>query len=292
MAELAFTSTLPIKAKSSSTFRKPLSIAPFIRRAKHITRAALPSNQVSSNQWDQHDNKDSKLDQQLKIACSYPSRQRHTHIFFQSFTRKPFAAAANRFLNTIRTRQVSPRLLWLLCAVPDPYFGSLRGEPHPPRCIAVTPLTDDYDGADIRRWVSALDRVGPALTPMDSHFVDWAVCHTTLASNFDSPPMQQDWYVAVEILNANWSDAKTVPQMRSLLIQHSEDVVDAGYASSFQVFQSVDSPTCFKTMEVYSSLDNLQKCLQNLDEPFATDMLKCRAAVNRVRQLNQCIGYL
>lgn len=149
-----------------------------------------------------------------------------------------------------------------------------------------------HGGEDVKRWVGALDRIGTAVTAMDSHEVEWAVCHTCVRGGDGAPEMEKGWVVAMELLNANWANARSVGGMREILVEHAQEVVQAGYASSFEVFQSVVSPTCFKTMEVYPSMDRLQNCMDDLDEPFASNMRKCRAAVNRVRQLHQCIECL
>lgn len=255
--------------------------------------SSISSQESYNDQWSQHAHRDSKLDKELNSVRQIPQRQRHIHIFFQSFAQRPFSTAAARFVTQARKNtKTRTKRVWFLRAVPDPTFGDLRGEPYPPRCSIITDPENANDGSDIYRWVAALNRSGPALTPMDSHHVDWALRAAHVAKQHTSPPMENNWLIAFEILNANWVNASAVGKMRDHIIAHGRQVVDDGYASSFEVLQSVDEPTCLKTMEVYPSLDHLRKCLDNLDEPYATRILTYRAAVNRVRQLHQCIGHL
>lgn len=131
-------------------------------------------------------------------------------------------------------------------------------------------------------WISALDRAGPALSPMESHFADWAVCGVF---GTDEIRLGRDEVVSTEILNANWTNATSVPRMKDKLLAHGKMVVERGEARLFEVFQSVDEPTCFKTLEVYGGVDALRKHMLTMDPGFASDMMECRAAVNRVRQL-------
>lgn len=290
LIEASTASPQPSKPQPSDSSSEPST--------EHSPLSSTESDQLV-DQWDQYEHRDNKLNDEAQNVQQIRERQRHIHVFFQEFARKPFSAATQRFLSSVRakagidTNDSAPsRRLWLLRAIEDPTFGEIRGDPYPARCSIITYPEDAQEGSDIYRWINALHRTGPTLMPMDSHFVDWASCATYIAQPYTQPPMTSDWLVAFEILNANWVNASAVPNMRNLLIEHARKVVEAGYASSFEVFQSVDEPTCMKTVEVYASLDHLQKCLDDLDEPFATDILAYRAAVNRVRQLHQCIGCL
>ncbi|KAI0567131.1 hypothetical protein FGB62_4g435 [Gracilaria domingensis] len=132
---------------------------------------------------------------------------------------------------------------------------------------------------------------GRALSSFTSHSVTYA--HWGRFSGqvqFDT--LLPHHLVAIEIINADWTDAETVPALRECLLRHAARSTQQGKALVFHVLQSTTEPTCFKTLEVYSSIDDIRQHLQLLDQQFDDEITPCRAAVNRVRQLYKCIGAL
>lgn len=184
----------------------------------------------------------------------------------------------------------------------------------------------------VMNWVAALDRSGTVFHSMKSHHVDWAVLSTHvsgpigtghgsdstnsstaiettggpepgLAANTDESSlqhveamvnmmMQPGVVVATEIINANWARRSAIPGMRGVLQRHAQQAVDLHLAMAFFVLQSVDEPTCFKTVEVYRDVDCVKACLSQLGKAFHKDSSVHRAAVYRVRQLHECIASL
>lgn len=240
------------------------------------TPTPLPSDQFT--QYAARDKNFLKAEQTSLRASTH--LHRHHHIFLQSPSATAFRSAATRFLSA---RPPSEARLWFLRSTADPTFGTLRGEPAPPRLALLetfpTGLPQDED--PVLQWITALDRAGRALSPMPSHYVDWVPIG---AAGIPDPP-RPPAVVAFEILNSDWTRPATVPEMRRRLLEHAAAVVDAGSATFYEVFQSPDEPTCFKSVEVYSSLEALRHHMDTLDPPFEQSMLQCRAAVNRVRQL-------
>lgn len=233
------------------------------------------------DQYEQYDgrNKDA-LARELAIARALPVRQRHYHFFLHIHAEAPFRSAVDRFFDGVQASESTPDWrLWALRSTEDPTFGSLRGEPFPPRAWIVEPLKGD---SGVGKWTQALDRAGPAFSPMESHFVDWGVVDVF---GTGEERLAEHEVVSTEILNANWTRATSVPLMKAKLLAHAKQVVERGEARLFEVFQSVDEATCFKTIEVYSDVDALRKHMLTLDPAFASDVMDCRAAVNRVRQL-------
>lgn len=295
MTCLAFSTLTPLAPKSISRLHRHRLPPVTPSRSTTANRAIRPPTVATSvdydgSQFDQFANRDFGLDAELLAARALPHRHRHTHIFLHPSSNPAFRPAASRFITSIRTGSTNsnPRL-WILRAIADPYFGVLRGEPFPPRCFVLTTLReDDPDPFGVARWVAALDRAGKVLSPMDTHYVDWARTHICVSDAFVGVPMQPGWLIGSEILNANWSRSSTITGMRNLLAQHADHVISDGCAESFEVFQSIDSVTCFKSIEVYKSMDHLKHYYDTLDAPFAEEMSQHRAAVNRVRQLYEC----
>lgn len=254
------------------------------------------------NQWDQHENRDKESsEKQQEFVNQLTNRQRHFHIFLQPSSTSIIRSAISRFISsfptsTTTTSTKKPGRVWILRAIADPTFGELRSEPYPARC---TVIADSAEYTSIvERWVNALDRSGNALSPMDSHYVDWAMCSAHYSSTDDNnedddqPLMGLGWLVSFEILNANWVRSDAVSGMRKVIEAHGKDVVQAGFAKSYEIFQCVNEPTCFKTVEVYENLQTLKKCIDEKDSAFEKEAEVHRAAVYRVRQLHECIALL
>lgn len=255
-------------------------------RARLCVRATVsgPSDPAADEAFDQYEQYAARnkrvLSGELSLAQALPMRQRHHQVFLQNQAEGPFRKAATRYITSLReSPSRSASRLWMLRSTADPTFGSLRGEPFPPRAVIVEPVTD---GPGVTAWVSALDRAGRALSPMESHFVEWGVI-----SGFGAEPtvLKKGEVVATEVLNADWTDPSSVRVMKTKLLEHAEEVVERGKARLFEVLQSVVEPTCFKTLEIYPGLGVLQEHMLTLDPPFENRMMECRAAVNRVRQL-------
>lgn len=143
-----------------------------------------------------------------------------------------------------------------------------------------------YCADDVRTWLNALDRIFPALSPTDSHFVDWAVFHTQASGKDVLPDISVGWVVSMEVLNSNWTIFGMVSVMLDKLILHADEITDEVYSSSFEVFQIIYSPNYLMTMEVYPYIYRLHKYFDEFGELFPSDMMKFRAAVDRVRQLH------
>lgn len=197
--------------------------------------------------------------------------------------------------------------------------------------VGTSAATTSVDTAErVMSWVAALDRSGTAFHSMESHHVDWAVLSTHVSASpgtdhgSDSTNtatetatgpgpgpaaatgesslrrveatvnmmIQPGVVVAAEIINANWARRNAISGMRGVLQRHAQKAVDLQLALAFIVLQSVDEPTCFKTVEVYRDVDCVKACLGRLGEAFQQDSSVHRAAVYRVRQLHECIACL
>lgn len=241
--------------------------------------ATPPDSDGIENQYNQYASRDrDSLARELSIARALPARQRHHQVFLRPETERTFRSAASRYLDTLRKGAIHPGPLWILHSRADPTFGKLRGEPSPARAMLVEPAE-----GGVGKWVAALDRAGRGLSPYPSHFVDWGVVGTFGGGK----GCAEDEVVACEIVNADWRGKQNVAKMKECMLIHAEDVVTEGNARLFHVLQSIDEPTCFKTVEVYSSVEALHEHMVTWDPQFAESIMEWRAAVNRVRQLYQ-----
>ncbi|CAN8064717.1 unnamed protein product [Agarophyton chilense] len=263
--------------------------------------ALSPRCQIGGrDQFGQYAARDSaRLDEQRQIAQAQPHLEHHHHILLNQGSAKAFLPAAKRFLNALQTDPkwtTAEQRLWLLRSTADPTFGSLHGEPFPPRVQLVhQPGRGEAEGASashaVQSWVRALDRAGHALSSFTSHtatFAHWA--QFLKGTGFET--LQSHHLVATEIINADWTNADTIPSLRQCLLQHADLSTQHGQALFFSVLQSVMEPTCFKTLEVYNSIDELKQHLHQFDNQFDEEVAPFRAAVSRVRQLYTCIGAL
>lgn len=272
---------------SGPTFVAPPAVPGSRARPSRVcvcATASGPSDPAADEAFDQYEQYAARnkraLSQELSLAQALPVRQRHHQVFLQNQAEGPFRNAATRYITTLReSTSPSASRLWMLRSTADPTFGGLRGEPFPPRAMIVEPVSD---GPGVTAWVSALDRAGRALSPMESHFVEWGVIG---GLGTEPTVLKKGEVVATEVLNADWINPSSIGVMKARLLEHAEHVVDRGKARLFEVLQSVVEPTCFKTLEIYPSLGALQEHMLTLDPPFENHMLECRAAVNRVRQL-------
>lgn len=267
------------------------------QRSPHVRASASDPDRLN-HQWSQYESRDENvLRAERNNLARTRTLDRHYHVFVQEGASGAFRAAARRFVDGMRATEWPPenRLL-VLQQVEDPTFGTLRGPPNPPRSMLVesfdAPVASGAESSEsaalpqIARWVAALDRAGAVVTPMESHYCEYAriAAVSRDADERRGKVIGGESVVACEILNADWTNSSSIQAMRGKLIAQAQNAVHNGSALHYEVLQSME-PTCFKTLEVYASLDALRKHMSTLDPPFAEDMLECRAAVNRVRQL-------
>lgn len=140
-------------------------------------------------------------------------------------------------------------------------------------------------------WLDGVDRVlaGNPLSPFKNHVSEWARLAEEAAENFgaDHPAMRDiaSCIVATEVVNSQFNGA-AMDNTKSLLTAHGAESVLSGDVLIFEVLQSVKSPTCFKTFELYESVEHLRRHMSKRDDAFAASVMPWRAAVNRVRQIN------
>lgn len=251
---------------------------------------------VSGNQFTQYKGRDFRsLSREVQVVDNVDRVDAHRFVLPNEMARTIFENAARTHASVLeKSGAECGRRFIVARGVGDPTFGTgrTRGrEPYPPRyCIfqSFHSRAEGWDGVEATsRWLQAVARVGGPLAMEDLHASFWARHLELQADTFD-PALEPDfstWIVATEVLNANWMDGAAVPEMRRLMSEHAEASIKGGNLAIFDVLQSVDSPTCFKTFELYPSMDALMRHMADDDPQCEQGMLRCRAAVNRVRQI-------
>lgn len=243
-----------------------------------LTRACASTSSEEIDQFDQYAARDRKtLTRQLELVRALPKRQRHHQIFLHPESERPFRSAASRYITSLNEGVEQPERLWMLHSCRDPTFGRHRAAPIPARVM----LMEIGGGEGLGVWLEALGRAGRVLSPYPSYHVDWAV----VGQYGETVGVQEGELVACEVLNANWAKADSVENMKQRMLEHGEMLVSAGKVKVYEVLQSINEPTCFKSVEVYGDMEQLERHMAETDQPFAEGIMQWRAAVNRVRQL-------
>lgn len=253
-------------------------------------------NTVSGNQFSQYEGRDFRsLTREVKVVDNVDRVDAHRFVLPNEMACNIFEKAAGTHSSLLeRAGAECGRRFIIAKGIGDPTFGTgrTRGKaPYPPRyCVfqSFHSREEGWDGIEATsRWLEAVARVGYPLTMEKLHASVWARHLELQAPDFETGKEVDfsKWIVATEVLNANWMEGETVTEMRRILIEHAEACVGKGNVVTYDVLQSVDSPTCFKTFELYPSMDALVRHMTDDDPEFEQRMLPCRAAVNRVRQV-------
>lgn len=286
----------------STNFRQSIQTHPHQRRSRPNRFHPVCTQAGGRDQFGQYAARDvARLKHQLQLVNENQSREYHYQVFLNQGSANAFFPAAERFTSSLSTNpkwDAAAERLWMLTSTADPTFGSLRGEPFPKRVFLLHdpvqpahPDSSPLQDHPLFAWLRALNRAGPVLSQITSHVVEyaaWGECNVS-ASAQTPKTLQPSQLVATEIINADWTDADTVPAMRECMLNHAARCTTEGNAKLFRVLQSVTEPTCFKTVEVYNSLDDLHDHMKRIDPQFDETVHPFRAAVNRVRQLYQVV---
>lgn len=250
-------------------------------------------DEVINNQWGQHQRRDIKyLNAQLRLVQNYDRQERHFHVFLQQSSNSLLNSSINRFTESTQISNQTDQInrLWILRSRADPTHGELADkEPHPPRCVTLVDRLNPQLLSSTQQWVNGLDRLGNALSPFESHFVDWAMFDAHYQENFPAQ-MKEGYLVIFEIINANWMQKRAIEGIQNVFSEHGKKMVSNNHMKCFEIFQSIEEPTCFKLIEVYENLSQLERYKRDFDAKYEKDVEVFRAAVYRVRQLHECVA--
>lgn len=119
----------------------------------------------------------------------------------------------------------------------------------------------------MRRWLSAVERVGPALNAVDIRTRNYENVFTSKLHDVEFDPNQN--VVVVESVNVDMSRSQNLPEVVDILRSTAEANVAAGNCLEFCVLHKPGEQGFFKTIEVYKDVDALRDHLDSLDMVYA-----------------------
>lgn len=264
---------LPLRAPLGGSNRRPLA-----RRAK----APLASASVSGA-------RDGVSQQQQQPAPAARARKRmrahvvdsrvasvveaHHWITVKGSATRMFERAA--VAQADMTRHVERRTgagalhRWVLRNVQDPTLGFMDA-------AFVTKPTDTYvvmetfksgEQDDVtHRWLSAVERVGPAVDTLDIQTRHYENVFTAKLHDAEFDPDRT--IVVVESVNVDMSRPGNLEEVTGILRSGAEASVANGECLEFCILQAPGERGFFKTIEVYRDVDALRAHMDGLDRAF------------------------
>jgi quinol monooxygenase YgiN len=156
---------------------------------------------------------------------------------------------------------------WVLRAVADPALATpLQSSNAQSRYVVMETFKPGEDNSRgvMRRWLGAVERLGPALNAPVVQTLQYNNVFTSKLHNakFDI----NDAVVIVESVNAGSMDC--AEELQNLLEANAEASVACGDCLEFCVLEAVDSPAFYKTIEVYADVDRLHQHMEGNDASF------------------------
>lgn len=179
---------------------------------------------------------------------------------------------------------------WVLCEL-------THGIPHPP-LLAMSQeghtrylVTESFDrrlwdttlhhNSLTRRWLSAVERVGPLISTVDIHSLEYKDVFTSKLHDVIFDPNAN--IVVLECINIK-SDRRAVDAVLDALRAKAERSVAVGECLEFSILQSRSEPTLFKTVEVYTNDSALQLHMDGIDKKFLPSIEPHVVGTKRNRQ--------
>jgi len=193
------------------------------------------------------------------------------------------------------------QLIFVLRNASDPSWGVNKGRsPRHPRYVFVGDerkerASEDDSLSVSGRWLEALGRSDSLGVLRDSmHRVQYRklAAYGELRAGKQWKQIADEHIVISEMVNADWTSLTSVQALRDILLKKGEDLVSSEAVVYFEVLQSDDEPSFFKTFELYSSAERLQDYMKHEDEKYVERIAPYRAAVNRVRQAFKIVQML
>lgn len=253
-------------------------------------------NVVTGDQFTEYESRDEEaLKLETKELASVNEIDAHRYVITQDESQSVFERAALRHGESLVERGAEcGRRFVIAKGIGDPTFGKFRNsKPWPPRYCCFQSFVNREQGWDgieaTTAWLEAVERVMDKnpLAPTQSHVSTWARRFEGDSSRLREALAEcgpSEFVVGTELITSKYNKSD-MAGLLSLFIKHGEDSLASGNLLAFDVMQSLDSPTVFKSFEVYKSLEVLKTHMERADSAFEKSVLLHRAAVNRVRQL-------
>lgn len=144
----------------------------------------------------------------------------------------------------------------------------------------------DFDNASqslTRRWLSAVERVGPLISTVDAQTLQYTDVFTCKTHDVVFDPHQN--VVVLETLNFDSSHPHFINAVVNALRAKAERSVSVGDCLEFCVLQSTVQSNVFKTLEIYKNMDTLRRHMRDLDKKYMHAILSHTQGNRRNRQM-------
>lgn len=176
---------------------------------------------------------------------------------------------------------------WVLRQVSDPIVGLLdvSFEAQGARYVVMETfkkrLSQEAPGV-MRRWLSAVERVGPLMDTVDIRTRNYENVFTSKLHDVQFDPNQN--IVVVESVNVDMSRKQNLQEVIEVLRSTAEAAVSAGNCLEFCVLHAPGEQGFFKTIGVYKDVGALRAHIDTLDKVYVRRVQGRTIKGNRSRQ--------
>lgn len=117
-----------------------------------------------------------------------------------------------------------------------------------------------------RRWLSAVERVGPLINAIDIHSLQYSDMFTSKVHDVVFDPREN--IVVLQSINVRRDDLRAKDAVVDALRAKAERSVAVGACMEFGILQSDTEPCLFKTVEIFSNMDALVAYADGIDKMF------------------------
>lgn len=289
------TTTTPLRTHRFSNYQKSSNSSQTRPRIGAVPRAtALQSNhQVPVEKNAKPRSRTSAQVVDSRVGCRH---EVHHWIVVKGHSKRMFERAA--VAQTDVTRQLEARggpgalHRWVLREVPDQlaatsnHFALGIGQGN-----AQYVVMESFDQRTVqqssssltRRWLSAVERVGPLISAVDIHTLQYSDVFTSKRHHVVFDPREN--IVILETFNLNTKSPQAVSSVVSALRAKAERSVSVGDCLEFCVLQSTSQPSLLKTVEIYKNMEALRFHVDGLDKRYMHRVLHHTTDSRRNRQV-------
>lgn len=254
--------------------RKEISRIPTARQSRRPRHAVISASWVTTE--DAAASSDDRREKTAVHATIIDSRksavvEAHHWITVSSLALRMFERAAVAHADMVRrvekTTATGSLHRWVLRVVDDPFLAdapqSVNSQSRYVVMETYRPGDKDNDGV-MRRWLSAIERLGPALSAPVTQTLRYSNLFTSKLHNAKFDVHRS--VVMAETFSASNIEESSV--IMDILQSHAEESVASGDCLEFCVLEAVDHPGLFKTLEVYKDADSLREHMDKLDVKY------------------------
>lgn len=133
------------------------------------------------------------------------------------------------------------------------------------------------------RWLSAVERVGPLISAVDIHTLQYSDVFTSKRHDVVFNPREN--IVVLETINLNSLSPEIVSSVVEALRAKAERSVSVGDCLEFCVLQSMSQASLLKTVEIYKNMEALRFHIDGLDKKYMHRVLHHTMNSRRNRQV-------